>query len=57
MIGPSGPDGCYVACGHSRNGWLLGPLTGQILAAQVLGEPIEDLWAAFTPDRFEKKAA
>lgn len=57
MIGPSGPDGCYVACGHSRNGWLLGPLTGQILAAQVLGEPVEDLWAAFTPDRFEKKAA
>jgi glycine oxidase len=57
MIGPSGPEGCFVACGHSRNGWLLGPLTGRILAAQVLGKPLEDLWTAFTPDRFEKKAA
>jgi glycine oxidase len=57
MIGPSGPEGCFVACGHSRNGWLLGPLTGRILAAQVLGAPLEDLWTAFTPDRFEKKAA
>ena len=57
MIGPSGPEGCFVACGHSRNGWLLGPLTGQILAAQVLAQPLEDLWTAFSPDRFEKKAA
>ncbi len=57
MIGASGPDGCFVACGHSRNGWLLGPLTGQILAAQVLAQPLEDLWTAFSPDRFEKKAA
>jgi len=57
IIGPSGPDGCFVACGHSRNGWLLGPLTGKILSAQVLGLPMDDLWTAFTPDRFEKKAA
>ncbi len=57
MIGPSGPEGCFVACGHSRNGWLLGPLTGQILAAQVMSQPLEDLWTAFTPDRFEKQAA
>jgi glycine oxidase len=57
MVGPSGPEGCFVACGHSRNGWLLGPLTGAMIAAQVFGGPVEDLWTAFTPDRFEKKAA
>lgn len=57
LIGPSGPPGCFVACGHGRNGWLLAPLTADMVAAQVLGAPLEDLWGAFRPDRFEKKAA
>jgi glycine oxidase len=52
IIGPSGPDGCFVACGHGRNGWLLAPLTGAMIAAFVLGQELPALWAEFTPERF-----
>jgi glycine oxidase len=54
LVGPSGPDGCYVACGHGRNGWLLAPLTGLMIAAHVLQMPAPPLWAAFTPERFQQ---
>lgn len=51
MIGPSG---CVLAAaGHSRNGWLLAPITAEIICAYVYGEPILPLWGAFSPDRFE----
>lgn len=53
MIGPSGPEGVFVACGHSRNGWLLAPITAEIICARVFGEDLPPLWAAFAPDRFE----
>jgi glycine oxidase len=53
MIGPSGPGGVLVACGHSRNGWLLAPITAEIIAAYVFGEDLPPLWASFSPDRFE----
>ncbi|MEJ0061272.1 MAG: FAD-dependent oxidoreductase [Terricaulis sp.] len=53
MIGPSGPDGVLVVGGHSRNGWLLAPITAEIIAAYVFGEDLPPLWAAFSPDRFE----
>jgi glycine oxidase len=40
------------ATGHSRNGVLLAPLTGECVAALLAGEsPPEDL-ASFAPDRF-----
>jgi len=40
------------ACGHSRNGILLGPLTGEVVADLVSGrEPQYDL-SQFRPDRF-----
>lgn len=51
MIGPSGP--VLVACGHSRNGWLLAPITAEIICAHVFGAALSPLWAKFTPDRFE----
>lgn len=50
MIGPSGD--VLVACGHSRNGWLLAPVTAEIICAHVFGEPLSPLWAQFAPDRF-----
>jgi glycine oxidase len=50
MIGPSGD--VLVACGHSRDGWLLAPITAEIICAYVFGEEIPPLWAAFRPDRF-----
>lgn len=62
-VRPMSPDGApivgksgevLVACGHSRNGWLLAPVTAEIICAYVLGREISPLWASFAPDRFEK---
>lgn len=53
IIGPD-PDvpSRWYACGHSRNGILLGPLTGEVVAAGVLGaEPRHDL-TPFRVSRF-----
>jgi len=54
LIGPSGPEGCFIAAGHGRNGWLLANVTADIIATYVLGRPIDPLAASFHPDRFEK---
>ncbi len=51
MIGLSG-EGLYVAAGHSRNGWLLAPITAEIITAYVLGAEIAPEWAALSPQRF-----
>lgn len=53
MIGLNGEPGILVAAGHSRNGWLLAPVTAAIISAYVFGEEIAPLWAAFSPERFE----
>src|SRR5690606_27106372 len=37
LLGPSGLDGLYLATGHYRNGVLLAPLTGEVLAECVTG--------------------
>ncbi len=55
MIGPSGD--LLVACGHSRNGWLLAPISAEMICAHVFGDALPPLWAAFTPDRFEAETA
>lgn len=51
IVGPSG--GALVAAGHSRNGWLLAPITAQIVSAYVFGAEIPPEWAALSPQRFE----
>jgi glycine oxidase len=51
MIGPSGD--ALVAAGHSRNGWLLAPITAEIVSAYVFGAEIPPEWAALSPQRFE----
>ena len=51
VIGPADIDGLLVATGHFRNGVLLAPVTGEIIAALILGEaPAHDI-AAFSPGR------
>lgn len=50
MIGFS--NGVLLASGHSRNGWLLAPITAEIITAYVSGAEIEPAWAALSPDRF-----
>jgi glycine oxidase len=52
MIGRGG-DGILVAAGHSRNGWLLAPITAEIISAYVFGGEIAPEWAALSPERFE----
>ncbi len=52
MIGPSG-DGLLVAAGHGRNGWLLAPITAEMITAYVFGAEIPPQWAALSPARFE----
>lgn len=55
LVGRSGPPGCYVAAGHSRNGWLLAPLTAEIIADLIFsaGAPPP----AFDPGRFGPPAS
>jgi glycine oxidase len=48
---PGNPALIY-ACGHSRNGILLAPLTGECVAALALGEEPEADLAPFSPQRF-----
>lgn len=40
------------ACGHSRNGVLMAPLTGDIIADLVTGAPLSRDLSQFRPDRF-----
>jgi glycine/D-amino acid oxidase-like deaminating enzyme len=46
-IGRAG--GLIVARGHSRNGWLLAPISAEIVCAHAFGDNIATLWAAFAP--------
>ena len=47
-----GWENVYVATGHFRNGILLGPVTGKLIAQLVAGEPTDVPLAAFRPERF-----
>jgi len=51
MVGES--NGVLVAAGHSRNGWLLAPITAEIITAYVFNAPIPPAWAALAPQRFD----
>lgn len=48
---PAHPEIVY-ACGHSRNGVLMAPLTGDCVADLVAGEPPRADLSAFDPGRF-----
>jgi glycine oxidase len=58
IIGPDPDlDGLVYATGYGRNGILLGPVSGRIVADAVLGEtPTHDL-SPFAPDRFDAHPA
>jgi glycine oxidase len=53
MIGRSGVEGIYLACGTYRNGWLLAPAIGQAMVDLVRGDASAsgDL-QCFSPQRF-----
>jgi glycine oxidase len=48
---PERPSLIY-ACGHSRNGVLMAPLTGDLIADLVTGAPLSHDLSQFRPDRF-----
>jgi glycine oxidase len=39
LIGPGAMDGLLLATGHHRNGILLTPVTAEVIAAMLAGEP------------------
>jgi len=49
-----GWENVYVATGHFRNGILLGPITGKLIAQLIVGEPTEVPLAPFRAERFER---
>ncbi len=52
-VGPlPGAPGALVAAGHHRNGVLLAPVTGRLVADLVLGKELPTDAAALHPDRF-----
>jgi glycine oxidase len=62
LIGRLGPAGPVVATGHHRHGILLAPLTADLVAHLLLGEPVTGvdpapLLAACDPARLEGLAA
>jgi glycine oxidase len=52
IVGRDGPDGCIVATGHARNGWLLAPVTAHAVAALCAGGEPAPVWRDFGPGRF-----
>ena len=53
IIGPDPEDQSLIyACGHSRNGVLMAPLTGDLIADLVTGTPLSLDLSQFRPGRF-----
>ena len=47
-----GVEGAYVAAGHFRQGVQLGPLTGELLADEIVTGKRDAECERFRPDRF-----
>ncbi len=56
VVGPGELDGLVWATGHWRNGVLLAPLTGEVVAGLLAGEPLPEDFAALSPGRFARSA-
>ncbi len=52
LVGASSNPGVILACGARRNGWLLAPLVGAMVAALALGEAPGPWAARLDPRRF-----
>jgi glycine oxidase len=46
-------EGLIYATGHYRNGALLAPLTGDVVADLVGGRALDEAWTPCSPARFE----
>jgi glycine oxidase len=54
VLGPSGLPGLVLATGHYRNGVLLTPVTGEVIAELLTRGELPALAAPFTVDRFRR---
>ncbi|MFJ2604568.1 glycine oxidase ThiO [Streptomyces sp. NPDC087425] len=54
LLGPTGLDGLLLATGHHRNGVLLTPVTGEVLAHALATGELPDVARPFTPRRFSR---
>jgi glycine oxidase len=52
LLGPTALDGLLLATGHYRNGVLLTPVTGDVLAHALVTGELPDEARPFTPKRF-----
>ncbi|MBV1950311.1 glycine oxidase ThiO [Streptomyces sp. BV129] len=52
LLGPSGLDGLLMATGHHRNGVLLTPVTGDVMADVLCGAGVPEVARPFSPRRF-----
>jgi glycine oxidase len=53
VLGPCGEiDGLIYATGHYRNGILLAPITGELIAKTVIQGTVPPALVPFSPDRF-----
>ncbi len=57
VLGPSALENLFWATGHYRNGVLLAPITGEILAAALLGEELPGVARGLGPERFARLPA
>jgi glycine oxidase len=51
-IGAGAVDGLHWAVGHRRGGILLAPVTAELVAAGLAGEPADGAASPFAPERF-----
>ncbi|MEU9385254.1 FAD-dependent oxidoreductase, partial [Streptomyces sp. NPDC048279] len=52
LLGPTRLDGLLLATGHHRNGVLLTPVTGDVMAELLTGGELPEAVRPFTPKRF-----
>jgi glycine oxidase len=52
VVGPGDLEGLVWATGHWRNGVLLTPLTGDVVAGLLVGEPLPSELSPLAPARF-----
>ncbi len=52
LVGAAGPAGLFIASGHYRNGILMAPLTGQLIADAVSGRASSPAAKLLSPTRF-----
>ncbi len=58
LVGPDpGVEGLVWATGHWRNGVLLAPLTGELVAGLLAGERLPEEAAVLAPERFARSGA